>query len=289
MRSGGVRVRPTAVAGRFYPGNPEALAALVDALLAEAPPPPGPSRPVALVAPHAGYRFSGRVAAKAYAHLSPWRGKLARVVVLGPAHFMPLHGMAIPTVDAFATPLGPVPIDVDARTVATGFPAVVVDDEPHAGEHAIETQLPFLIRTLGPAVSVLPVVVGNTSPHAVAALLAALRDTPGSIAVVSTDLSHDLPEARARERDAVTAAAVLDRKGEALQPADACGSHPLRGLLRHAVDRDLDVELLELATSADAGGDPRRVVGYGAFVLHDEAGTGRKGNRSTARPAAPSA
>jgi AmmeMemoRadiSam system protein B len=106
---------------------------------------------------------------------------------------------------------------------------------------------------------------------------------------VSTDLSHYLPEARARERDAVTGAAVLDRNGEALQPADACGSHPLRGLLRHAVDRDLDVELLELATSADAGGDPRRVVGYGAFVLHDEAGTGRKGNRSTARPAAPSA
>jgi hypothetical protein len=274
-------MRPTAVADRFYPGNPEALAALVDALLAEAPPPPSPSRPVALVAPHAGYRFSGRVAAKAYAHLSRWRGKLARVVVLGPGHFMPLHEMAIPTVDAFATPLGPVPIDVDARTVATGLPAVVVDDEPHAGEHAIETQLPFLIRTLGPAVSILPVVVGNTSPHAVAALLAALLDTPGSIAVVSTDLSHHLPEARARERDAVTAAAVLDRNGEAIQPADACGSHPLRGLLSHAVDRDLDVDLLELATSADAGGDPRRVVGYGAFVLHDEAGTGRKGNRST--------
>ena len=229
------------------------------------------------------------MAAAAYADLSSWRGNVRRVVVLGPAHFMPLHGMAIPSVGAFATPLGPVPVAAGARTVAAGLSAVVVDDEPHASEHAIETQLPFLIRTLGPAVTVLPVVVGNTSPHAVAALLAALLDTPGSIAVVSTDLSHDLPEARARERDAVTAAAVLDRKGEALQPADACGSHPLRGLLRHAVDRDLDVELLELATSADAGGDPRRVVGYGAFVLHDEAGTGRKGNRSTARPAAPSA
>lgn len=283
-----MRVRPTAVAGRFYPGDPEALLALVDALLAEAPPPPRRSRPVALVAPHAGYRFSGRVAAKAYARLSPWRGELARVVVLGPAHLTPLHAMAIPTVEAFATPLGPVAIDADARAVAARLPAVVVDDEPHAGEHAVETQLPFLIRALGPAVSVLPVLVGNTPPRAVAALLAALLDTPGSIAVVSTDLSHYLPEARARERDAVTVAAVLDRHGDALQPADACGSHPLRGLLRHAVDRDLDVELLELATSADAGGDPRRVVGYGAFVLHDEAGTGRNSPRSTARPATPS-
>ena len=284
-----MRVRPTAVAGRFYPGNPEVLAALVDALLAEAPPPPGPSRPVALVAPHAGYRFSGRVAAKAYAHLSPWRGKPARVVVLGPAHFMPLHGMAIPTVDAFATPLGPVPIDVDARTVATGFPAVVVDDEPHAGEHAIETQLPFLIRTLGPAVSVLPVVVGE---HVTPCGRCTARRPARYTRLDRRRLYRPEPlSARGARENAtlLTAAAVLDRNGEALQPADACGSHPLRGLLRHAVDRDLDVELLELATSADAGGDPRRVVGYGAFVLHDEAGTGRNSNRSAARPATPSA
>jgi MEMO1 family protein len=266
----GVRVRPAAVAGRFYPRDPDALATLVDALLAVVPPPRRRVRPVALVAPHAGIRFSGPVAAAAYAGLSSWRGNVCRVVVLGPAHFMPLHGMAIPSVEAFATPLGPVPIDADARTVAAGLPAVVVDDEPHAGEHAIETQLPFLIRALGAAVPVLPVVVGKTSPHAVAALLAALLDIPGSIAVVSTDLSHYLHETRARERDAATASVVLARKGDALVPADACGFHPLRGLLRHAVDRDLAVELLEMATSADTGGDSRRVVGYGAFVLHEQ-------------------
>jgi MEMO1 family protein len=265
------RVRPAAVAGRFYPGDPDALARLVDALLAAAPPPRRRRRPVAVVAPHAGFRYSGRVAATAYTHLSPWRGDVARVVVLGPAHFTPLHGMALPSVDACATPLGPVAVDADARTVAAGSSDVVVDDEPHASEHAIETQLPFLIRTLGSAVPVLPVVVGTTPPAAVATLLSTLLDTPGTVAVVSTDLSHYLDRAQARERDTATAAAIASRRAEALQPADACGFHPLRGLLNHAVDRDLTVELLELATSADAGADPRRVVGYGAFVLHENA------------------
>lgn len=264
-----MRIRPAAVAGRFYPADPAALAALVDGLLAEAPRARQDVRPVALVAPHAGFRFSGPVAATAYAHLAPWHAEITRVVVLGPAHFAPLRGIAVPAADAFATALGPIAVDAEARTIAAGLPGVVVDDEPHAGEHAIETQLPFLIRTLSSAVPVLPVVVGNTSARAVAALLAALLETPGSIAVVSTDMSHYLHAAQARERDAATAAAVLARNSDTLQPADACGFHPLCGLLRHAVDRDLDVELLELATSADTGGDPRRAVGYGAFALHD--------------------
>ena len=149
MWGDGVHLRPAAVAGRFYPGDPDALSALVDALLAAAPPSRHHRRPVALVAPHAGFRFSGLVAAAAHAHLSPWRGDVARVIVLGPAHFTPLQGMALPSVDALDTPLGPVPVDADARRVAAGLSGVVIDDVPHASEHAIETQLPFLIRTLG--------------------------------------------------------------------------------------------------------------------------------------------
>ena len=229
-------------------------------------------RPVAVVAPHAGYRFSGPVAATAHAQLAPWCGEVAGVVVLGPAHFTSLRGMAIPSVGAFATPLGHLPVDADARAVAAGLSAVVVDDEPHAGEHSIETQLPFLIRALGPGVPVLPVVVGDTPPSAVATLLSGLLGGAGRIAVVSTDLSHSLNRAQARERDTHTAAAVVDRNGDALRPGDACGFHPLRGLLRHAADRDLVVEQLQLATSADAGGDPRRVVGYGAFLCQETTG-----------------
>jgi AmmeMemoRadiSam system protein B len=259
-------VRPAAVAGSFYPDDPGVLAALVDELLTAVQPAPASDPPIALIAPHAGYRYSGSIAATAYAHLARWRGVVTRAVVLGPAHFVPLHGMALPDADAFATPLGPVAVDVDARAIARDVPIVVVDADPHAPEHSLETQLPFLVRTLGPAVRVLPVVVGSAPPAAIAALLDALLGD-GTVAVVSTDLSHYLPRARAQERDTRTAAAVVACTGDALQLTDACGYHPLRGLLHHAAARRLAVELLGLSTSADTGGDPGRVVGYGAFVL----------------------
>jgi AmmeMemoRadiSam system protein B len=190
-----------------------------------------------------------------------------RVVVLGPAHYVRLTGMAVPGVDAFATPLGPVPVDLKARRTALELPAVAVTDRPHAREHAIETQLPFLLCTLGPRITLLPVLVGATPPAAVAELLAALLTGPETVAVLSTDLSHYLDQDRARLRDSRTAEAILARDAGAIRPDDACGYHPLRGLLRYAADQMLDVELLGLATSADTGGDPGRVVGYGAFVL----------------------
>jgi MEMO1 family protein len=266
-----VRVRPAAVAGRFYPADHRALADLVDGLLDDVRAEPISTRPVAVIAPHAGYQYSGAVAATAYAYLARWRERVTRVVLLGPAHFVPLQGMAVPAADACATPLGPVEIDDDARTMALGNSAVAVDDHVHSGEHSLETQLPFLQRALGPAVTVLPVLVGRTAPETVAALLSTLSSTDGSVAVVSTDLSHYLPDERARERDARTAAAILARDLSAVGPNDACGRWPLRGLVQHAVDRDLDVELVALATSADAGADPRRVVGYGAFLLYEAA------------------
>jgi AmmeMemoRadiSam system protein B len=274
-----VRVRPTAVAGRFYPADATALADLVDALLGEVRAEQSPARPLAAIAPHAGYQYSGGVAAACYARLGRWRSGIARVVLLGPAHFAPLQGMAVPSVDAFDTPLAPVEIDDDARSVALGNPAVALDDHVHAVEHSLETQLPFLQRALGPDVPVLPVLVGRTPPETAAALLSTLCSTDGSVGVVSTDLSHYLPVERASERDARTTAAILARDPSAVGPDDACGHWPLRGLLRHAVDRDLDIELLGLATSADGGADARRVVGYGAFLLHAAAEADRRSGR----------
>jgi AmmeMemoRadiSam system protein B len=264
------------VAGRFYPAEPRALAELVDRLLAAALPEPAVTGPagagsaglMALIAPHAGYQYSGPVAAAAYAHLAARRADVARVVVLGPAHYVPLTGMAVPAVDAFATPLGPLKVDADARERVVALDDVTVDDEPHAPEHSLETQLPFLQRALGPTVQVLPVLVGDTPPDAVARLLSAVAG-PGTVAVVSTDLSHYLDLSAAHERDARTARAVVDRAERALGPDDACGYFPLRGLLRFADERDLAVRLLRLATSADAGSDPRRVVGYGSFLVSD--------------------
>jgi hypothetical protein len=146
---------------------------------------------------------------------------------------------------------------------------VAVDDRPHDGEHSLETQLPFLQRVLGPEVAVLPVLVGRTQPESVAAVLTAVD---GALAVVSTDLSHHLDEPSARERDRRTADAVLARDAAALRPDDACGHQPLRGLLHHAAERHLSVELLRLATSADSGAGRARVVGYGAFLLREAAG-----------------
>jgi len=266
-------VRPAAVAGRFYPADPSALADLVDGLLASARPEPASARPTpdpptAAIAPHAGYQYSGAVAATVYARLAAWRDRITRVVLLGPAHVVPLDGMAVPSTGAFATPLGPVEIDGEARTAAVQHPDVAVHDAPHAPEHSLETQLPFLQRALCPDVPVLPVLVGRTPPESVAGLLAGIR-SPGTVGIVSTDLSHylDLPAARAR--DERTAAAIVAREWQALRPDDACGHRPLRGLVHVAAERRMDVELLCLATSADSGAEPRRVVGYGAFLLSE--------------------
>ncbi len=262
-----MRVRPAAVAGLFYPADPAALADQVDALLEQARPESRPARPVAAIAPHAGYRYSGAVAATVHASLAQWRDEITRVVVLGPAHFVPLAGMAVPPEDSCATPLGAIEIDEDARALATEDHRVAVDDVPHTGEHSLETQLPFVQRALGPSVRVLPVLVGSIASAAVAVLVSALLELPGTVVVVSTDLSHYLDLDAARERDARTAAAVLARDRVALTPNDACGYWPLRGLLHAAAERHLDVELLRLTTSADTTGDSGRVVGYGAFLL----------------------
>ena len=264
-----MRVRPPAVAGRFYPADADELRDLVDRLLGGVRARPRPVLPAALVAPHAGYRYSGAVAATAYAQLP---AAVPRVVLLGPAHRWPLDGMAVPAVDALATPLGTVAVDDDARTAATAVPGVAVDDRPHDGEHSLETQLPFLQRVLGPEIAVLPVLVGRTEPGSVSALLTALLGVDGALAVVSTDLSHHLDERSAHARDRRTAEAVVARDAGALGPDDACGHHPLRGLLHHAAERGWTVDLLGLATSADSGAKRDRVVGYGAFVLHRASG-----------------
>lgn len=249
-------VRAPAVAGTFYPADPRELASTVDAMLGEAEGDGGP--PLALVAPHAGYAYSGPVAGSAYGLL---RGsRVRRVAILGPAHFVPLHGCAVPGVEAWATPLGEVPIDAELRDVAD----VAVDDGPHGPEHSIEVQLPFLQRVLPEGFSVLPVAVGACPPAEVAGVIGALP--ADALIVVSTDLSHYHDDATAKRLDRRTADAVLSLDPEAIGPEDACGAFALRGLVEHARRHRLEIELLDLRTSADTAGDPRRVVGYGAFV-----------------------
>jgi len=261
-------VRPAAVAGAFYPGDGEELSAEVDGFLAAARARSGEGvvrpAPVALVVPHAGYVYSGPVAAWAYDWLRerPFR----RVAVLGPSHFVPLAGMAVPSVSSFATPIGEVPVEADTcSSLAQHHDGVTVDDEPHRQEHSIEVQLPFLQRVLDDGWTCVPIAVGRTEPEQVADVLDTLCFGGDLLPVVSTDLSHYLDLVSAQERDRHTAQAVVDRDVAAIGDRDACGVFGLRGLLHWAVRHDLDVRLLRLGTSADAGAGPTRVVGYGAF------------------------
>jgi len=269
-------VRPAAVAGSFYPGDADELTAVVDSLLERARPKKskdavGPP-PVALVVPHAGYVYSGAVAASAYDCL---RGRsLRRVAVLGPAHYVPLIGIAVPAVTAFSTPIGEVPVEVDTcAALAERFECVTVDDRAHRPEHSIEVQLPFLQRVLAPGWTCVPLVVGATAPEQVADVLDALCVDGDMLPVVSTDLSHYLDLPSAQRRDRRTAQAVVDRDAAAIGPHDACGAYPLRGLLHWARRHELGVRLLHQGTSADAGGDARRVVGYAAFAVLPSTGS----------------
>jgi AmmeMemoRadiSam system protein B len=264
MSSPGVR-RP-AVAGTFYPAEASALARHVDGLLDAAEAPAAGPLPVAIVVPHAGTIYSGPVAATAYARLRPHAASIARVVAFGPVHRVPVRGAAVPAADAWATPLGVVPIDpvLRARAVARG---AVVDDRPHAPEHALEVQLPFLQRVLGAGFTFLPVAVSELSARAAADLIDEFLGEPGTLVLVSTDLSHYHDLVTARRLDRRTADAILAREPDALSGEDACGFYPLRGLIELARRRDLTLDLLDLRTSGDTAGDPESVVGYGAFAV----------------------
>lgn len=295
-RASRARVRPPAVAGQFYPAESDRLARTVDDLLGQAriaastalqnapenaphnapenAPLSAAEPAVAYVVPHAGYRYSGPVAAHAYAHLdASLRQRGAdpplRIILIGPTHFVRVPGCAVSSAAAWRTPLGLVPLDEAgaAGLVAQGL--AIVSDLAHAREHSLEVQLPFLLRIQRhESCTVLPIVVGDATVEQVIAVLDRTAGRRGSTAVVlcSTDLSHYLDVKSARQRDNATVEAILALDPDRIGPGDACGRHALRGLLGWAMRADLVPALLHQATSADVpGGDPSRVVGYAAF------------------------
>jgi len=258
-------VRKPAVAGLFYEADPHRLAQHIAALLG-AVHAADRQRPKALIVPHAGYIYSGPTAAEAYHCLLPLRDMIERVVLLGPAHRVYLQGMAVPSVDAFATPLGEVALDQPSIGRIRQLAGVCVSDEAHRAEHSLEVQLPFLQSVLG-QFSLVPVVVGDCDPERVAAVVDALWGGPETLLVVSTDLSHFHSYEEARSLDSRTCDR-LAAGDSALTGADACGARALNGLMRSRHGRQLAVELLDLRNSGDTAGDKTRVVGYGAFLLH---------------------
>jgi AmmeMemoRadiSam system protein B len=257
-------VRPAAVAGSFYPRDPDRLRAQVSEFLAGAAGHSG--APKALIAPHAGYVYSGRVAASAFATLRGRADTIERVVLIGPAHYVRLSGIAAPTVSAFATPLGRVPVDQEALAALADLPFVSEADAPHAPEHALEVELPFLQRVLV-SFALVPLVVGDATPEEVAEVLARLWGGPETLLVVSSDLSHYHEYGEAQRLDAETAAAIERGDWAALAPTRACGFLAVAGLLVEAGRRGLAARRLALCNSGDTAGDRDRVVGYGAWAF----------------------
>ena len=259
-------VRPAAVAGQFYPADPVELRDAVSRLMREAPVVELPAQPLALIVPHAGYIYSGPVAAAAYATISTRRNSIRRVVVIGPSHRVLLRGIAVAQSDAFATPLGRVAIDRDGRSALLARGDAIAADAPHALEHCLEVQLPFL-QTLLEDFTLLPLVVGAATPQQVGAVLAAAWGGEETLVLISSDLSHYHPYARAQEIDRRTSESIL-RYATNLSGEQACGAACINGLLHMAKPRGLAVTEMMRINSGDTAGDRDRVVGYGAFAIH---------------------
>ena len=262
-------IRRPAVAGLFYPSDAGDLRGLVADLLAAAAPADAARehqmQPKALIAPHAGYIYSGPIAASAYAQLTRPE-TIRRVLLLGPAHRLPFRGIAVARADAFATPLGPVPVDREALDAIADLPQVQPLDMAFDGEHCLEVQLPFL-QSLLKDFRVVPLLVGDATDEEVAAVLERLWGGPETLIVISSDLSHYLDYDSARTIDARTSAAICALRPESISTRQACGRHPIAGLLRAARRHDLHAEQLDLRNSGDTAGPRERVVGYGAYAV----------------------
>lgn len=266
-------IRSAAVAGQFYPDRAQDLVATVSAMLDAVPMPPVEvPPPKAIIAPHAGYVYSGPVAASVYKRLLPLRGRVRRVVLLGPSHRVAFRGMALSSADVWQMPDGPVMLDRAGAELAATVPGVIVEDRAHRQEHCLEVHLPFLRAVLGNDFALLPVVIGQAEPAQVEALLAALWGGPETLIVISSDLSHYLSYTVARQRDSLTAQAIERLDESDLGFEDACGRLPVAGLLRLARAKGLSVERVDLRSSGDTAGPRDQVVGYGAWVFTEPAG-----------------
>ncbi len=259
-------VRTPAVAGSFYPEDPAELGELVDHYLAQVPETASSPRPKAVIVPHAGYVYSGPVAAAAYQRLRDYRDDLRRVVLMGPSHRITLRGLATSSAERFLTPLGEIPLDREAVSLAENLPQVKLLDAAHAAEHSLEVHLPFLQRVLTDF-SLVPFSVGDATPEEVAEVLELLWGGPETLIVISSDLSHYYDYETARRMDSATTRAIEELRPQGLDAESACGRVPVRGLLVVAKALRLRVCTVDLRNSGDTAGSRDQVVGYGSYVF----------------------
>lgn len=258
-----MNIRPPAVAGQFYPGDAKRLQQSVNRFLEEVPEISGPI-PKAVIAPHAGYVYSGPIAGTAYAHLAQSDGEVRRVVLLGPAHWLPVRGLGASSAKAFATPLGSVPVDAGAIGEISSLPQVEIRDDAHVREHCLEVQLPFM-QTIFGQFQIVPLVLGDVSPEEVAEIMERLWGGPETVIVISSDLSHYHDYQTAVQLDKATSQAIEDLRP--LTEGQACGRMAINGLLHLARERGLSARTVDLRNSGDTAGPRDRVVGYGAFTF----------------------
>jgi len=261
-------VRESAVAGTFYPAQKELLSRGIEDYLKDITPEKNGAAPKALIVPHAGYMYSGAVAAAAYSCLAGHANEIKRVVLLGPAHRCSMRGLAYSNADYFHTPMGDVPVDLDAIHLISGMKQVSLNAQAHALEHSLEVQLPFLQSILGDF-KIVPLVVGEALATEVSDVLDKLWGGSETLIVVSSDLSHYLPYDRAQRVDEFTINKILS-----LLSLDtfhqACGAIPINGLLLSVRRHQLQPKLLKLCNSGDTAGDKKMVVGYCAISFSGE-------------------
>jgi AmmeMemoRadiSam system protein B len=260
--------RTPAVAGLFYPASPSALASAVDEMLASTRVDAGAPVPKALVVPHAGYVYSGPIAASAYARLRPAADRIARAVIVGPAHRVWVDGVVDAGADAFVTPLGSIAVDVDALSAIASRITIGTSAHAHAREHSLEVQLPFVQRVL-PRAKIVPLAVGHAPPDEVGRALEALWGGDETVVLVSSDLSHYHPYDVARTLDGETAERIVSLDSTEIPGERACGAAGINGLLWVARRRGMRAEQLDVRNSGDTAGRRDEVVGYGAFAFFE--------------------
>lgn len=264
------KLRNPAVAGTFYPANAAELRSMLNTFLSPLQPAQEAGTvPKAMIVPHAGYIYSGPVAASAYRLLWPARDSIQRVVLLGPSHRVPLFGLAVSSADAFSTPLGQIALDKAAIKSILEFPQVKLMDQAHSLEHSLEVQLPFLQTVLGDF-TLVPLVVGEASPQEVGEVLDILWGGDETLILISSDLSHYHDYNTARRMDQATSKAIEQLKPQAIHYDDACGRNGINGLLLIAQKHGLQARTIDLRNSGDTAGPRDQVVGYGAYVFEPQ-------------------
>ena len=260
------QIRQPAVAGMFYPADKESLENDIQHYIEEANYEIDVI-PKAIIVPHAGYIYSGPIAATAYKQIIPFKDKINRVVLLGPSHRVAFNGLAVPKSDIFNTPLGNITIDQESIRLISNLPQVSISEQAHREEHSLEVQLPFLQEILGDFL-LTPLVVGNANRHDVAEVIAKLWPDEHTLIVISTDLSHYHEYNEAKQIDQYTSNAIKNLKPDLIDYDNACGRNGLLGLMTVAEEKNLAIDVLDLRNSGDTAGDKNRVVGYGAYVVH---------------------